>query len=82
MPTQNSASTLMDIRQINRRNIYSYLYKSKKAISKQSIANALGISLPTVFQNIKELITEGLVIETGTFSGKVKDRAEYEHPKL
>lgn len=57
----------MEIRQINRNRIYDYLYKNQDPISKQSIANALSISFPTVLQNVKELIDQGLVMETGAF---------------
>lgn len=60
-------STQMEIRQINRNRIYNYLYENQNPISKQSIANALNISFPTVLQNVNELIEQGLVMETGAF---------------
>jgi Transcriptional regulator/sugar kinase len=65
MPSQKTTS--IEIKQINRNNIYHYLYENKAPMSKQSIAHALDISFPTVCQNVKELIDQGLIIETGAF---------------
>lgn len=55
-----------NVKKINRNAVYRYLYK-KGAQSKQDIAYALHLSLPTVTQNINELIQLGLLMETGEF---------------
>ena len=39
----------------------------KGETSKQEIASELGLSMPTVLQNVKELVQNGLVIETGKY---------------
>ncbi len=56
----------IEVKKINRNAIYSFLYK-RDPISIQEIAYSLNMSLPTVTQNIKELLERGLVIETGLF---------------
>ena len=56
----------IEVKKINRNAIYSFLYK-RDPISIQEIAYSLSMSLPTVTQNIKELLERGLVIETGLF---------------
>lgn len=52
-----------EIRKINRNLIYHHLY-DHPAITKQDLSNALGMSMPTIMQNLTELITQGLVINT------------------
>lgn len=54
-----------DIKQVNRHNIFRLLWLEKQ--SKKTIMEQLGLSLPTVTQNIEELMAEGLVIEDGQF---------------
>ncbi|MFD1957092.1 ROK family transcriptional regulator [Paenibacillus thailandensis] len=61
-PAQNR----MDVKTINKNRIYRYVYANGMT-SKQGIAAGLGMSMPTVLQNVKELIAEGLLAETGTF---------------
>ncbi len=56
----------MEVKKINRNQIYRYVNKYEK-VSKQDIASELGISMPTVLQNIKELIERGLICEVGVF---------------
>jgi len=56
----------IEVKKINRNAIYNFLYM-RDPISIQEIAYSLSMSLPTVTQNIKELIERGLVIETGLF---------------
>lgn len=41
--------------------IYQYLYRHQGFCSKQTIAQEMGISLPTVYQNLAELMDAGLV---------------------
>ncbi len=56
----------MEVKKINRNQIYRYVNKYEK-VSKQDIASELGISMPTVLQNIKELTERGLICEVGVF---------------
>ena len=53
-----------DIRQINRSRIFHYLY-THDALSRQEIAYALRMSLPTVTQNLRDLAQMGLVEDKG-----------------
>lgn len=53
-----------DIKNVNKLAIARYIYK-KKTATKQDIAYDLNISLPTVFQNIKELEREGVICQVG-----------------
>ena len=54
------------VKKINRNAVYRYLY-NREAQSKQDIAYALRLSLPTVTQNINELFALGLLTEKGEF---------------
>ena len=54
----------MEIKKINRSNIYLLLLQNH-GLSRQEIVLKLGLSLPTVTQNIEEMIGEGLVEESG-----------------
>lgn len=56
----------IEVKKINRNAIYNFLYM-RDPISIQEIAYSLSMSLPTVTQNIKELLERGLVVETGLF---------------
>lgn len=53
-----------DVKTINKMAIAKYIYQ-KKSATKQEIAYALNMSLPTVFQNIKELEKEGMITSAG-----------------
>ena len=53
------------IRRNNRSAVFA-LFRQGGAWSRQQIAAALGLSLPTVTQNLKELTALGLVCQTGT----------------
>lgn len=55
-----------EIRRLNKRNTYRYIYQQKEC-SKQELAYALGQSLPTVSQNLKELLEEGMVHTDGLY---------------
>jgi predicted NBD/HSP70 family sugar kinase len=55
-----------DLKKANRNNIYTLIWREKR-ISKQSIMQRLGLSLPTVTQNLNELMREGLVAVNGSF---------------
>lgn len=53
-----------DRKRATRNSIYHYLYNSKDFCSRQILANELGLSLPTVYQNLSELMELGLVCIT------------------
>lgn len=59
-------ATNIEIKKINRNNIYRIVL-AKGNTSKQEIAYQLKISIPTVSQNLNELIESGLVKENGSF---------------
>ncbi|MEA5068306.1 MAG: ROK family transcriptional regulator [Christensenellaceae bacterium] len=61
MTRQKAVSS--EIRKINRNLIYHYLY-DHPAVSKQELSNALNKSMPTITQNLTELIGQGLVVNT------------------
>lgn len=52
------------IKDANKKKILNLLYK-KRELTKQDIAKETGISIPTVTNNINELIEEGIVEEAG-----------------
>lgn len=52
-------------RRQTRSRIYHYLYASAVPCSKQMLASALGLSLPTIYQNLTELCDAGLIGYTG-----------------
>lgn len=55
-----------ELKQANRRKVFLEIYE-KKALSKNSILTNLGLSIPTITQNLKELENEGLIIQDGCF---------------
>ncbi len=57
-------SNNIDVKKENRNRIYKLICE-KERISKPEIAYLLGISMPTVMQNVKSLQDEGLVEEAG-----------------
>lgn len=65
-----------DRKQYNRSRIARYIL-SREQTSKPEIASALRISMPTVLQNIKELMDEGMIEEVGEYesTGGRKARA-------
>ncbi|MBR2123094.1 MAG: ROK family transcriptional regulator [Lachnospiraceae bacterium] len=48
-----------------RSSIYRYLYHNNEFCSRQTLANSCQISMPTLYQNLNELIEEGLVRYSG-----------------
>lgn len=60
----NRASN-MDVRKANRNRIYRTIH-ANDGISKPEIAHRLQMSLPTVLQNVKTLLEQGLVMENGS----------------
>ncbi|MDD6174877.1 MAG: ROK family transcriptional regulator [Firmicutes bacterium] len=57
--------TVTERRRITRNKIYQYLYTASSPRSKQEIASDLLLSLPTVHQNLNELLEAGLVEAAG-----------------
>ena len=55
-----------EIRKMNKRNAYRHIYQQREC-SKQELAYSLGQSLPTVNQNLKELLEEGMVHMAGLY---------------
>lgn len=55
-----------EIRKRNRSRIFRCLFRDGP-LSKQDIVRSLGISLPTVTQNLNEMLGQGLAVEDGCF---------------
>lgn len=55
-----------EIRKLNKRNAYLYVYQNKEC-SKQELASSVGQSLPTVNQNLNELLEDGFVRIAGHY---------------
>ncbi len=53
-----------DLKKANRNRIYRVIHQ-RGAISRPELAGTLKMSLPTVIQNVKSLLVDGLVCETG-----------------
>ncbi len=53
--------TITERRRLTRNKIYRYILESREPVSKQQIAYDLDLSLPTVHQNITELLGAGLI---------------------
>ena len=66
--------SLTDIKKKNLSDVYHYIY-SNPGCSKQSIANALAISLPTVSQHLTTLLNENFIEKCGQLSSSVGRRA-------
>ncbi|NDL68364.1 ROK family transcriptional regulator [Clostridiales bacterium F-3ap] len=54
----------IEVKKINRNRIFRYV-NNRERTSKPEVAAALGISMPTVLQNVNELMEQGLVQEVG-----------------
>ena len=57
--------SLTDRRRHTLSSIYRYIYDAKGFCSRQSLARDLGLSLPTVYQNLSKLMSAGLVQDSG-----------------
>lgn len=66
--------SLADIKKKNLSDVYHYIYQNP-GCSKQTIANALSISLPTVSQHLNTLIAEKLIEKSGQLASAVGRRA-------
>ena len=69
-----SVLTLSDIKKKNRSDIYHYIY-SNPHCAKQTIANTLSISLPTVSQHLTQLQNKNLIEKCGQLVSSVGRRA-------
>ncbi len=67
--------TNTDVKKLNKNRIFRLIYDSDK-ISRQEIADQLGLSLPTVNQNLKMLMEEGLIEYVGNFTSTGGRRAQ------
>ena len=63
---RRATATTTDLKLINRNRIYQYINDYDK-VSKQDIVRDLGLSLPTVSQNLTELFDMGLLRYAGKF---------------
>lgn len=57
----------MELRRLNRNRIFRAVYESGR-VSQQELALRLGLSLPTIAQNLRILCEEGLLREDGSFA--------------
>lgn len=62
------------IKQRNRNDIFRFIYENKR-VTKQQIMQELGLSLPTVLQNLSDMQGEGFVGKSGSFSSTGGRRA-------
>lgn len=67
--------TNTDVKKLNKNRIFRLIYNSDK-ISRQEIADQLGMSLPTVNQNLKMLMEDGLIEYVGNFTSTGGRRAQ------
>ena len=65
MPFTQKASNI-DVKRINKIRIARAILESEK-VSHQELAAKLGLSVPTVLQNVRELMEQGIVREMGAF---------------
>lgn len=73
MSTKKTAN--MAIKYLNRTNIFQLLYRQEPK-TKQDIVSALHLCLPTVTQNINQLVEEGLAAESGSIGNTGGRRAK------
>lgn len=66
--------SLTDIKKKNLSDVYHYIYHNH-GCSKQAIATALSMSLPTVTQHLTTLLNEGLIEKCGQLTSSVGRRA-------
>lgn len=63
---KRTTSTTTDLKLINRNKVYRYTYENGK-VAKQDLVRDLGLSLPTISQNLSELFDMGLLRYAGKF---------------
>ena len=64
--SDNQTLTTAEIKKRNCEKIFNYIYNNKRT-SKQTIAQTLSLSLPTVSQNLKLLEEQGFIIRSGFY---------------
>ncbi|MEM5769689.1 MAG: ROK family transcriptional regulator [Bacillota bacterium] len=74
----SEALTTAEIKKLNCEKIFNYIYKSKRT-SKQTIAQALALSMPTVSQNLKLLEGLGLIERNGFYESTGGRKAQMIH---
>lgn len=72
--------SLTDIRRKNYADVYRLIYQEKR-ISKQQIATALQMSLPTVTQHLAALAKDGLIEKRGQLASNIGRKAAAYQPK-
>ena len=65
----------MELKKINRNRIFRYIHQ-REAASKAEISYELHISLPTITQNIAELMGQNLIVESGSYESTGGRRAK------
>ncbi len=63
---EQQKATSVEVKRVNKRKVFSYICQQKET-SRQEIAHALHMSMPTVLQNVKELQESGYLQETGQY---------------
>ncbi|HVI43195.1 MAG TPA: ROK family protein, partial [Anaerovoracaceae bacterium] len=63
---KRTTATTTDLKLLNRNKVYRYIYENGK-VAKQDLVLALGLSLPTISQNLTELFDLGLLRYAGKF---------------
>lgn len=74
----SEALTTAEIRRLNCEKIFTYIYHSKRT-SKQTIAQALSLSMPTVTQNLRILENLGLIERNGFYESTGGRKAQMIH---
>ena len=70
----HSGQNLFDTKRVNRARIYN-LIREKGNVSRKELAYTLQLSLPTVNQNLSELMEDGYIRESGLVGKTVGRRA-------
>ena len=70
--------TTAEIRKLNCEKIFAYIYQSRRT-SKQTIAQVMGLSMPTVTQNLKVLEHLGLIERNGFYESTGGRKAQMIH---
>lgn len=71
-------ASAIEIKQKNRKNVLRVIYEERK-FQKQRISKRLGLSMPTVTQNLSELFDKELICINGTFdsTGGLKSQGDW-----
>lgn len=73
MATEDAAQ---EKRHLTRSKVYHCVYDATDGCTKQSLVQSLGLSLPTIYQNLSELMDAGLVRSTGELRSTGGRRAQ------